>query len=169
MLAPSRVGKRWLLALLTAIVVGCAFYSLYFTLAAYHMHIAEDGRLQSLQIYQKRVEQRVRAYDRYQQLSRAAQAVIAKAAQVGANPGSWDRYQVNIDRPVSFAELAELVAQAEHGAAYYFKAQRLEVIVAATNGADQKQTAKESSSIEPDNEGAEALLLIQGAYLVRGR
>lgn len=98
------------------------------------------------------------AYHRYMGYIDRADTFVARAQRADAVASAWDRYDVSLQEPMAFDELATILNQADHGPAYYFQPALLDIRLARTGG---REGADESAG--------DARLTLQGAFLVKKR
>lgn len=99
------------------------------------------------------------AYHRYMGYVDRAGAFTTRARRAGTVEEAWDRYDVSLQEPMAFDELATILNQADHGPGYYFQPALLDIRLARAGGRE-----------EGTDEGAgDARLTLQGAFLVKKR
>ncbi len=169
------------LGLVTACAVPASVY--YFT-DSYQHYSRQQERLEALQKYRKRQLRNQRQLRQYSSFVQQADALVDEAKISGALPDNWDRYEIDMQRAVQFDELENLLIQANHGLAYYFKPSTLEIRLPSAS-ADNAYAGTKPPIVEPPSapeagketapqeeplalqEGEDAALTLRGTFLVR--
>ena len=93
---------------------------------------------------------------------------VDQAAIRRLTPQQWSVYEVNIQDALSFAELTRIIEQCGHGEGLVFKPISFHVSVGG--GRPEDEGANPSKSLKranADSASADAILELQGAFLVR--
>jgi hypothetical protein len=108
------------------------------------------------------LEQKVRVLDR-------VGGFVDQAASQRLTPQQWSVYEVNIQDALSFAELARIIEQCDHGEGLVFKPISFHVSVgggqAEGDAGGPSKPLKRAD--DADSAPADATLELQGAFLVR--
>ncbi len=132
----------------------------HFMVDAYSRHQIAKQRLTTVERHLKALERSQQNHRSYQAFLEQAREFVTHAERSGAVRSAWDRYAVNLQRQVYFDELENLLAQADHGPAFYFHPELLDIRLA---------TRSEGESVPDDQEEGDVTLTLQGSFLVRRR
>ncbi len=173
------------LLLILGLVTACAVpASVYYFTDNYQHYSQQQERLDALQKYRERQLRNQRQLRQYATFAQQAETLVEEAKRSGALPENWDRYEIDMQRAVQFDELENLLIQANHGLAYYFKPGALEIRLPSASGensatgapppvipAVEKESATEGESQPAEplalQEGKDAALRLRGTFLVR--
>jgi hypothetical protein len=174
---------RQLLLILGLVTVCAVPASVYYFTGNYQHYSQQQERLEALQKYRQRQLRNQRQIRQYSAFVQQADALVDEAKISGALPENWDRYEINMQRAVQFDELENLLIQANHGLAYYFKPSALEIrlptasddsaYAGAPPPAVETPTSETGDEAQPEQEplslveGEDAALTLRGTFLVR--
>lgn len=120
--------------------------------------------LERLRIMRKRIARKKRMIAR-------AQRFIKDAVSLGLTPDRWDQYDVEINGPVSFLQLREILMQTAPGNNYYFEPL---VFYLAKHPPEEKTSPDSAKVREPEPasmsnklEKGDIFLRLKGNFLVR--
>ncbi len=134
---------------------------------------AANQRLATLSEWQRQTEQSHRRLAAHQAFVARAKALLDKASATGATPQSWERFPVSLQRETSWDLVSRLLAQADHGPAFYYKPEYLRVDITATRDEVKNKAtisgAKMADNSEINTQESTATVTLRGAFLVRTR
>ncbi len=134
----------------------------HFLVDAYSRHQVATNRLTTVEHHLKALERSRQNRRSYQAFLEQAQEFVNHAQRSGAIRSAWDRYSVDLQRQVYFDELENLLAQADHGPAFYFQPALLDIRLATG------EKSEEESAQNTQEEG-DVTLTLRGSFLVRRR
>lgn len=96
---------------------------------------------------------------------------VDKASSLGLVGKKWDTYDVNIQEPVTFFEMEQILNQCLNSPSYYFKPIALHANISPESDgheSDEKIEKKTSSSADsPERKEGDLMLTLRGAFIVR--
>ena len=98
-------------------------------------------------------------------------AFVDKAASLGLEGKKWANYDVNIQEPVTFFEMEQILNQCLNSSSYYFKAIALHANISHESDgheSDRKIVKKASTSADSrESKKGDMMLTLRGAFIVR--
>jgi hypothetical protein len=155
-----------LVALALAIIFACSAYALINAYRDYRA-VASDVSLQTARI--NHLEQQKQELARKQRILKRASQFLATARELGLQQRDWTIYEVNIEKPVSFPVMAQVLNQCANSSAYYFRPGRLDVNVTYGDTAEGAPVPSPAASGQPENAHGDGLLTLRGAFIARNR
>jgi hypothetical protein len=148
----------------------------HFFLSAYQNHQAQQSRLERIRFRQDFVNRQMAELQHKIKVIKQVNAFAGGAADLGLVPANWTRYEVDIETPLRFPALADILRQCTSTAYYYFQPDHLKVHLAGQPAADgggaDDQIQSTKGSAEEDaisSEGGDLLLQLKGSFLARRR
>ena len=107
---------------------------------------------------------------------RRVNAFTGGAADLGLVPANWTRYEVDIEAPLKFRALADILRQCTSTAHYYFLPDHLKVHLAGASAVEGGGPEDEALSMEAPAEAiagsadkGDLFLQLKGSFLARRR
>ena len=141
-----------------------------FTITAYHDLDGNREKLDALKVRLRVMAHQKKDVEKTQVQLNRLNGFMRKAATLGLEQENWASYDVNIQAPVTFAQMARILNQCVNTPDYYFKPVSLQV---KTNVKPDQTGLKGASlpvtddSFDPDK--GDVLLTLKGAFVVRHR
>ncbi len=103
-----------------------------------------------------------------QQVLLKVKAFLDQAKSMGLEQKSWSVYDINIDGPVTFFELAQILNQCTNTSSFYFKPILFHVKSAAESEKNIKnKTPPTRQADSPEFKTGDILLTLKGAFIVK--
>jgi hypothetical protein len=148
----------------------------HFFLNAYQNHQMQRARLERVRFRQDFVKRQMAELQHKINVIEQVNAFSGGAADLGLVPANWTRYEVDIEAPLKFPALADILRQCTSTATYYFLPDYLKVHLAGQptlDGGEQDDLSPSTeASAEADAVRAEAgdlFLQLKGSFLARRR
>jgi hypothetical protein len=164
--------RQTLWTLVTLLLLGGAGH--YF-LGAYQGHRFQQDRLERIRFRQDFVNRQIAELQEKIRVIEQVNAFTGGAEDLGLVPSNWTRYEVDIEAPLQFAALAEILRQCRSTPYYYFQPQRLKVHLAGPSGGAETAdgTAMDLSESVAASDGSgetgDLFLQLKGTFLARRR
>ncbi|MEJ2641330.1 MAG: hypothetical protein P8010_17320 [Desulfosarcinaceae bacterium] len=159
--------------LVTLLLLGGAGH---FFLNAYRNHQTQQARLERVRFRQEFVSRQMAELQHKIKVIEQVNAFAGGAEDLGLVPANWTRYEVDIEAPLRFPALADILRQCTSTAFYYFQPNHLKVHLAGQPATDSKDpgdgTLSAEAPAEGESVGAEAgdlFLKLKGSFLARRR
>lgn len=117
-------------------------------------------------------KQQKRETERKSRILSRASRFVEKAERLGLDEESWAVYAVDIQEPVSFFEMEQMIKQCTNSSTYYFKPISLHAkttlgsVVKEEKKVEQKSSPSTSAVAQRPEEG-DVMLTLRGAFVVR--
>lgn len=165
-----KIFKRQALwTLVTVLLLGGA---LHFFLNAYQDHRDQQALLEQTRFRQTFVRQQIEEMTHKRKVIEAVNTFVGGGEDLGLVQSNWTRYAVNIETPLRFKTLAEILRQCTSTPHYYFQPGHLKVHLAgqSTEGETQMGTDTiQAVATEGDEYQGDLLLQLEGTFLARRR
>ena len=155
---------------LVALVLAILFAGTAYVLIDAHRTcraVEADVSLQTARI--NHLEQQQKEMTRKQRILKRASRFLAAARDLGLEQQDWTVYEVNIEKPVSFPVMAQVLNQCANSSAYYFKPSRLNVNVTYGTTDETSPAPAAAASGQTDNVRGDGLLTLRGAFIAKNR
>lgn len=143
-----------------------------FFLNAYQQHRLQRAELDRIRFRQDFVNRQVAELQHKINVIKQVNAFAGGAADLGLVPANWTRYEVDIEAPLKFPALADILRQCTSTAYYYFQPDHLKVHLAGQPVTDGGELVDEPLSAEAaagSAEGGDLFLKLKGSFLARRR
>ena len=144
--------------------------SVYFFIQTYRQFIHTSEKMAALTVRTRVMEQqRTELENKKRVLSRVSDYMV-KVNALGLEKDRWTVFDVNVEAPVTFGTMEQILNQCANSASYYFKPVSLRIkTVLAQDKEIPGQT--EFTQTSPSNEGGkgDGLLMIKGAFIARNK
>jgi hypothetical protein len=143
------------------VAVGIAilfFIAAHLFLTAYTRYVIAREKVLLLTGEDKLLKEQKRELERKNQILSQVGNFIDKADKLGLEKDRWAAYEVNIQEPVSFSEMEQILTQCTNSSSYYFKPIMLHV-----------KKSSSTPAVSPDKKMGDVLLTLRGAFVVRHR
>jgi len=152
----------------TGILAVLFFAAAHFSLTAYHHYLNNRENIDALQIRLKIARQEQGETQHRHQLLLQAKAFQDLASALKMEQKNWSVYDIQIEEPVSRAELTQILNQCQNTASYYFKPIAFH---AKTADSPENQKAQAAAAPRkgdtPTDSPSDIFLTLRGAFLVR--
>jgi hypothetical protein len=156
--------RQALWTLVTVILLGGA---VHFFLGAHRAHRHEQAQLERLRFRQDFVNRQIAELQHKVKVIEEVNAFVGGAEDLGLVPSNWTRYEVDIQAPLRFDALAEILGQCRSTTYYYFQPQHLKVHLAGRSGAGA--ATGEGAAVDDTGEAGDLFLQLKGTFLARRR
>jgi hypothetical protein len=165
-----KIFKRQALwTLVTVLLLGGA---VHFFLNAYQDHRGQRALLERIQFREDFVRRQITEMAQKRKVIERVNAFVGGAEDLGLAPSNWTRYEVNIETPLRFNALDEILRQCTNTPYYYFQPKYLKVHLAGQNsedGADEGAEASQAVAADDGDAQGDLLLQLKGTFLARRR
>jgi hypothetical protein len=161
--------RQALWTLVTLLLLGGAGH--YF-MGAYQGHRSQQVQLEKLRFRQDFVNRQIAELRHKVKVIERVNAFVGGAEDLGLVPSNWTRYEVDIQAPLRFPALAEILGQCRSTPYYYFQPQHLKVHLAGASGggaATTEAAAEQAETVAGTGEAGDLLLQLKGTFLARRR
>lgn len=166
--------RQALWTLVTLLLLGGA---LHFYLEAFDAHRRQKTQLERVHFRRDFTRRQIAELQQKVKVIEQVNGFVKGAENLGLVPDNWTRYDVNIEAPLRFAALSEILRQCRSTPYYYFQPQHLRVHLAGGEDADAANLGASGVPAEmvvtnADSDSAETgdlLLQLKGAFLARRR
>lgn len=161
--------RQALWTLVTILLLGGATY---FFLNAYQDHRHQLLALERIQFRQDFVHQQIIEMEHKRKVINQVNTFVSGAEDLGLAPSNWTHYEVNIETPLEFNALAEILKQCTSTPYYYFQPKHLKVRLAGQSSEDGAEMGGELIQAEVTDDGAnqgDLLMQLKGTFLARRR
>jgi hypothetical protein len=152
----------------------------HFFLNAYRNHQTQQARLERIRFRQDFVSRQRAELQQKIKVIKQVNAFTDGAEDLGLMPSNWIHYEVNIEAPLRFPVLADILRQCTSTGYYYFQPDHLKVHLAersASEGEDLGEKTPSASasaettteSVEVNAEEGDLFLQLKGSFLARRR
>ena len=93
----------------------------YFFLTAYNRYAIRQEKKEVLTVRVRILKQQKRETERKKRIISRVNDFINRARSLGLEKNRWSVYDINIDEPVTFFEMEQILEQCENSSVYYFK------------------------------------------------
>jgi hypothetical protein len=164
--------KRYSLYILTAGIVALVLASLHFGMQSYFNARRLQSELEIMTVRTRTMRVQLGELEQKRRALNRVQHFISQASAMGLNEDRWSRYAVNVEAPLSYAELGRVVEQCTHSRDVYFKPVFFHVAQGQSeNGAQtgdatmarRPQSLQRSQSEAP----SDVILGLKGVFMVR--
>ena len=141
-----------------------------FTISAYRELDGNREKLETLKVRLRVMAHQRKDVEKTQVQIARLKGFMQKAADMGLEQHKWASYDVNIQEPVTFAQMARILNQCVNTPDYYFKPVSLQV----KTKVNPDQTHLKGTSLPAgddifDSGKGDVLLTLKGAFVVRQR
>ena len=106
--------KRYSLYILTAGIVALVLASLHFGMQSYFNARRLQSELEIMTVRTRTMRVQLGELEQKRRALNRVQHFISQASAMGLNEDRWSRYAVNVEAPLSYAELGRVVEQCTH-------------------------------------------------------
>lgn len=155
------------------IAVGLAivfFVAGHFFLKAYNRYALDRDMLQVLSKQSRLLKKRQSEQVRKKRALERVNSFVSHVNSLGLVRDQWTNYNVNIEEPVSFPAVEQILMQTANSSSYYFKPVMVHVktkFEPDTGTRPDKQAATSADS--PEVKKGDVLLTLKGAFVVKGK
>ena len=140
------------------------------TIAAYRDLDGNREKLETLKIRLRVMTHQKKDVEKTQVQLDRLDGFMRKAATLGLEQENWASYDVNIQEPVTFAQMARILNQCVNTPDYYFKPVSLQVKTQVKpDQTDLKGASLPAADDSFDPEKGDVLLTLKGAFVVMHR
>ena len=140
----------------------------HYFLNAYQVHRSERARLEKIRFRHDFVRRQIDELQHKIRVIEQVNAFAGGAEDLGLMPSNWTRYEVNVDAPLRFDALSEIVRQCSSTPYYYFHPEHLKVHLAG-QPAGEGAAAAATMADDRAEETGDLLLQLKGTFLARRR
>jgi hypothetical protein len=140
----------------------------YFFTQSYRQFVHLNEKVANLTVRTKLMEQqRAELQAKKRVLSRVS-GYLAKVKTLGLQKDDWTVFEVNVEAPVTFGTMEQILNQCANSASYYFKPVSLRIKTAlAQDKGPTGQTEPALTSLSNEGDQTDGLLMIKGAFIAR--
>ena len=150
---------------------------LHFFLEAFDAHRRQKTRLEKVHFRRDFTRRQIAELQQKVKVIEQVNGFVKGAENLGLVPDNWTRYDVNIEAPLRFAALSEILRQCRSTPYYYFQPQHLRVHLAGGRGVDAEKVDASGAPSEmvvasadsDSTETGDLLLQLKGVFLARRR
>lgn len=113
--------KRFSLYILTVGIVALVLASLHFGLRSYFSTRRLQSELEIMTVRTRTMRVQLGELEQKRRALNRVEHFISQAAAMGLTEDRWSRYAVNMEAPLSYAELGRVVEQCTHSRDVYFQ------------------------------------------------
>jgi len=142
----------------------------HFFIQTYRQFIHTREKVEALTVRTRVMEQqRTELKNKKRALSRVS-GYMAKVKSMGLGKDRWTVFDVNVEAPVTFGTMEQILNQCTNSASYYFKPVSLRIRTALAQDEEIPGQA-EFTPMSLSNEGgkSDGLLIIKGAFIARNK
>ncbi len=154
--------------LFSAILAILVMVSGYFFLKEYGFCLAQEERLETLNVRLGISKQQLQETTRKQRIFSRVQAFLNHANALGLQEKKWATYNVNIEEPVTFDAFEQILEQCNQTPLFYFNPISLQ-ITTAIDSEQNKSPNKPSQSGLPEEKDGDILINLKGSFIVRDK
>jgi hypothetical protein len=166
-LIPGVIIKYFNSSITAGILAVLFFAAAHFSVTAYHHYLNDWENIDALQMRLKIARQQQSETQHRHQLLLQAKAFQDLASALKMEQKNWSVYDIQIEEPVSRAELTQILNQCQNSASYYFKPIAFHAKTADSPENQKAQAAApHKGDTLPDSPG-DIFLTLRGAFLVR--
>ncbi len=157
--------KSGLLSMILAILV---MVSGYFFLKEYGFCLAQEERLEALNVRLNISKNQLQETTRKQRIFTRVQTFLNQANTLGLHEKKWATYNVNIEEPVTFEAFEQILEQCKQTPLFYFNPISLEITTAIDEEPNKNPSSNQSNrSALPEKKDGDILINLKGAFIVR--
>ncbi|MDJ0782317.1 MAG: hypothetical protein QNJ22_10110 [Desulfosarcinaceae bacterium] len=161
--------RQALWSLLALLLLGGAAH---FYLNAAHDHRTQRDQLERIQFRQAFVRRQIAELQHKVKVIEQVNRFANGAENLGLLPSNWTRYEVNLEAPLRFPALIEILRQCTSTPYYYFQPDHMKIHLAgqhiAAEGADAADGSAAEAGQDSDTAG-DLFLKLKGTFLARQR
>lgn len=147
------------------------FIAAYFFLTAYNRYAVRQEKKEALTVRVRILKQQQREAERKKRIISRVNDFMNRAGSFGLEKNRWSVYDINIDEPVTFFEIEQILNQCQNSSAYYFKPISLYAKTPQKSDknreSDKKKTKKTTSADSRETREGDIMLTLRGAFVVR--
>jgi hypothetical protein len=141
------------------------FIAAYFFLTTYNRYFINRKKAEVLTLQARLLKQQKNEAELKKHSIFRANNFIDRARSLGLEENRWAVYDINIEEPVTFSEMEQILNQCANSSAYYFKPI---IFYAKTARKLDKEKMKKAISVNPeDTKQGDMLLTLKGVFYVR--
>ena len=141
-----------------------------YTIAAYSELDSKRDTLETLKVRLRVMNHQKRDVEKTQIQFERLKGFMRKASTLGLEQENWASYDVNIQEPVTYAQMARILNQCVNTPDYYFKPLSLQVKTnVKSDQTNLKGTSLPAGDDVFDPGKGDVLLTLKGAFVVRHR
>ena len=141
-----------------------------YTIAAYSDLDSKRDKLETLKVRLRVMNHQKKDVEKTQVQFDRLNGFMQKAATLGLEQENWASYDVNIQEPVTYAQMARILNQCVNTPDYYFKPLSLQVKTnVKSDQTNLKGTSLPAGDDVFDPDKGDVLLTLKGAFVVRHR
>jgi len=160
-----RIKKPHILSALLALLF---LTSAYFFLTSYNTYILNQEKFKVLTGQVHLLRQQQREMERKERIMVKVNNFINRARSLGLEKNKWACYDVNIEEPITFPEVAKILNQTVNSSSYYFKPVTLHVKTKMESDKKATQNKPPSTSADsPETKKGDILLTLRGSFVVK--
>ena len=154
--------------IITLALAICFCTASYFFLTAYNRYDISRGKVEVMETRVRLLKQQKREAQRKWRILTRVNAFVDKAASLGLEGKKWANYDVNIQEPVTFFEMEQILNQCSNSSSYYFKPIALHANISPeSDGKIVKKTSTSNSADSRKSKEGDLMLTLRGAFIVR--
>ena len=144
--------------------------AVHFFIQTYRQFIHTSEKVEALTVRARVMEQQKAELENKKRVLSRVSSYMTKVKSLGLEKSRWTVFDVNVETPVTFATMEQILNQCTNSTSYYFKPVSLRIRTAlAQDGGIPGQA--EFTPASPVNEGgiSDGLLIIKGAFIARNK
>jgi len=139
-------------------------------LHSYNRHKSLEQKIDTLTCRLTALNQQKNELKRKTRILTRIRRFVEKAQQVGLEKSNWAVYDVNIEEPVSYAQLDQILGQCVNTGSFYFKPAYFHAALLSEK--EKKTIARDSSSDSADSHftiHSDLMLSLKGAFIIKNK
>jgi hypothetical protein len=142
----------------------------YFFIHTYRQFIHMSEKVAALTVRTRVMEQQRTELENKKRVLSRVSGYMAKVKSLGLEKDRWTVFDVNVETPVTFATMEQILNQCTNSTSYYFKPVSLRIRTALAQDEENPGQA-ESTHTSPSDEGErrDGSLMIKGAFIARNK
>ncbi len=144
------------------------FLSTYFFISSYHQYEENQQNIETQKVRGRIMQQQINEMKQKRKAVLQVNSFVESAVALGLEEKNWSFYKVNIQEPVTFEELGNILSQCSNSSTHYFHPITFHVkTIKKTDSELTKKNKTTASSAPIEKDTGDLMVTLNGEFIVR--